>query len=64
MLYSVVDDHSGVAYREYHVVYGEYVEAALRILYRAMAVKEIEGFPFQGIPSMIHTDPHGQTAKK
>ncbi|MCP4338779.1 MAG: transposase family protein [Desulfobulbaceae bacterium] len=56
MLYSVVDDLSGVAYQEYHVVYGEDVEAALRFLYRAMAAKEIEGFPFQGIPSMIYTD--------
>ena len=30
MLYSVVDDRSGVAYQEYHCVYGEDVEAALR----------------------------------
>ncbi len=56
MLYSIVDDRSGVAYQEYHVVFGEDVEAALRFLYRAMAVKEIEGFPFQGIPQMIYTD--------
>ena len=32
MLYSVVDDRSGVAYQEYHGVYGEDVEAALRLL--------------------------------
>lgn len=56
MLYSVVDDRSGVAYQEYHIVYGEDVEAGLRFLYRAMAVKDIEGYPFQGIPSMIYTD--------
>jgi len=56
MLYSLVDDRSGVAYQEYHVVFGEDVEAALRFLYRAMATKEIEGFPFQGIPLMIYTD--------
>ncbi|NOR23583.1 MAG: DDE-type integrase/transposase/recombinase [Desulforhopalus sp.] len=62
MLYSVVDDRSGVAYQEYHVVYGEDVEAALRFLYRAMTPKEIEGFPFQGIPSMIYTD-NGPIAK-
>jgi hypothetical protein len=30
MIYSVVDDRSGVAYQEYHGVYGEDVEAALR----------------------------------
>jgi len=56
MLYSLVDDRSGVAYQEYHVVFGEDVEAALRFFYRAMAVKETEGFPFQGIPHMIYTD--------
>ncbi|MCK5323365.1 MAG: DDE-type integrase/transposase/recombinase, partial [Desulfobulbaceae bacterium] len=56
MLYSLIDDRSGVAYQEYHVVFGEDVEAALRFFYRAMAVKETEGFPFQGIPQMIYTD--------
>jgi hypothetical protein len=56
MLYSFVDDRSGVAYLEYHVVYGEDIEAALRFLYRAMAAKEIEGFPFQGSLSMIYND--------
>ncbi len=62
MLYSVVDDRSGVAYQEYHCVYGEDVEAALRFLYRAMAPKDIEGFPFQGIPEMIYAD-NGPIAK-
>ena len=31
MLYSVVDDRSGVSYQEYHCVYGEDIEAALRL---------------------------------
>lgn len=56
MLYSVVDDRSGVSYQEYHCVYGEDVEAALRFLFRAMAPKGIADFPFQGIPAMIYTD--------
>jgi hypothetical protein len=56
MLYSVVDDRSGVAYQEYHGVYGEDVEAALRFLYAAMAPKSLEDFPLQGIPQMIYMD--------
>ena len=56
MLYSVVDDRSGVAYQEYSVVYGEDVEAGLAFLFRAMSSKEIEGFPFQGRPEMIYMD--------
>ena len=43
----------GVAYQEYRGVYGEDVEAALRFLFNAMAPKQIDGFPFQGIPKMI-----------
>ena len=62
MLYSAVDDRSGVVYQEYRVTYGEDVEAALRFLFRAMSPKEIEGFPFQGIPQMIYTD-NGPIAK-
>ena len=62
MLFSVVDDRSGVAYQEYRCVYGEDVEAALRFLFNAMAVKTIAGFPFQGIPQMIYTD-NGPIAK-
>ena len=59
MLFSVVDDRSGVAYQEYRCVYGEDVEAALRFLFNAMAPKQIEGFPFQGIPKMIYlASPH------
>lgn len=45
MLYSVVDDRSGMAYQEYHGVYGEDVEAALRFLFNAMAPKSIEDLP-------------------
>lgn len=56
MLYSVVDDRSGVCYQEYRCVYGEDVEAALRFWFNAMSAKAIEGFPFQGIPQMFYTD--------
>jgi hypothetical protein len=62
MLYSVVDDRSGVAYREYHVVYGEDVPAALRFLFRAMVPKTIEGFLFRGRPHVLYVD-HGPIAK-
>jgi hypothetical protein len=62
MLFSVVDDRSGVAYQEYRCVYGEDVEAALRFLFNAMAAKTIAGFPFQGIPHMLYTD-NGPIAK-
>jgi hypothetical protein len=56
MLYSIVDDRSGVAYQEYHGVYGEDVEAALRFLFAAMAPKAVDTFPFQGIPQMLYMD--------
>ena len=56
MLYSVVDDRSGVSYQEYHCVYGEDIEAALRFLYNAMSPKDSDGLPFQGIPKIIYTD--------
>ena len=56
MLYSVVDDRSGVAYQEYHEVYGEDVVSALKFLFNAMSPKTTEGFPFQGIPKMIYMD--------
>ncbi len=55
MIYSVVDDRSGAAYLEYHCVYGEDIEAALRFLFRAMSPKNSSDFP-QGIPEMIYTD--------
>ncbi len=56
MLYSVVDDRSGVAYQEYHCTYGESVEAALQFLFHAMAPKSDEHFPFCGRPAYIYTD--------
>lgn len=56
MLYSIVDDRSGIAYQEYRCVYGEDVEAALRFLFNAMAPKAEEGLLFQGIPKAIYMD--------
>lgn len=56
MLYSVVDDRSGVAYQEYHGVYGEDVGAALKFLFNAMAPKSHDQFPFEGIPALIYMD--------
>ena len=48
MLFSVVDDRSGVSYMEYRCVYGEDAESALRFLFNAMAPKADPAFPFQG----------------
>ena len=62
MLYSVVDDRSGVCYQEYRCVRGEDAETALRFLFNAMSAKTIEGFPFQGIPQMLYMD-NGPIAK-
>jgi hypothetical protein len=56
MLFSVVDDRSGVAYQAYRCVYGEDVEAALRFLFAAMTPKSDEADPFQGIPAILHLD--------
>jgi hypothetical protein len=56
MLYSVVDDRSGVCYQEYRNVYGEDVEAALRFLFNAMSAKSDEEFALQGIPAMLYMD--------
>ena len=57
MLFSVVDDRSGVAYLEYHCVYGEDVEAALGFVFRAMAPKpEGASNPLQGIPRQLYLD--------
>jgi hypothetical protein len=56
MLYSVVDDRSGLCYQEYHCVYGEDVEAALRFLFKAMTAKAAANEPFQGIPATIYAD--------
>ncbi len=63
MLFSVVDDRSGVAYQEYHCVYGEDAESALRFLFNAMAPKADSTFPFQGRPKMIYLD-NGPVAKR
>lgn len=62
MLFSVVDDRSGVAYQEYHCVYGEDAESALRFLFNAMAPKNEVEFPFQGRPMLIYLD-NGPVAK-
>jgi hypothetical protein len=56
MLYSVVDDRSGVAYQEYHCTYGEAVEAALQFLFNAMAPKADVRFPFCGRPNYLYMD--------
>ena len=57
MLFSVVDDRSGVGYQEYRCVYGEDAESALRFLFNAMASKPyMPDFPFQGIPGMLYMD--------
>lgn len=62
MLFSVVDDRSGVCYQEYLCVYGEDAESALRFLFNAMAAKADVEFPFQGRPKMIYLD-NGPVAK-
>ena len=46
MLFSAVDDRSGVAYQEYRCVYGEDAGAALRFLFNAMAPKPADHAPF------------------
>jgi hypothetical protein len=56
MLYSVVDDRSGVAYQEYHCTYGEAVEAALQFLFNAMTAKADPRFPFCGRPVYLYAD--------
>jgi hypothetical protein len=55
MLFSVVDDRSGVCYQEYRCVYGEDMESGLRFLFNAMS-GGIEGLPFKGIPKMLYLD--------
>ncbi|HAS8353726.1 TPA: transposase [Vibrio vulnificus] len=62
MLFSVVDDRSGVAYQEYRCVYGEDAESALRFLFNAMAPKARSDFPFRGRPKMLYLD-NGPVAK-
>lgn len=62
MLFSVVDDRSGVAYQEYRCVYGEDAESGLRFLFNAMAPKADPAFVMQGRPKMIYLD-NGPIAK-
>lgn len=62
MLFSVVDDRSGVNYQEYRCVYGEDAESALRFLFNAMSPKADTAFLFQGRPKMIYLD-NGPVAK-
>jgi hypothetical protein len=62
MLFSVVDDRSGVSYMEYRCVYGEDTESALRFLFNAMAPKADPAFPFQGRPALLYLD-NGPVAK-
>ncbi len=56
MLFSAVDDRSGVAYQEYRCVYGEDVETALRFLFNTMSVKPQQDNPLQGIPAALYLD--------
>ncbi|WP_199639237.1 hypothetical protein JEM67_12970 [Serratia sp. PAMC26656] len=64
MLFSVVDDRSGVSYQEYRCVYGEDVESALRFLFNAMSEKPELDIPLQGIPEALQLDngPVGKSA--
>ena len=62
MLFSVVDDRSGVCYQEYRCVYGEEAAAALRFLFNAMAPKADPDFLFQGRPQFLYLD-NGPIAK-
>lgn len=56
MLFSVVDDRSGVTYQEYRCVYSEDAESALCFLFNAMAPKSNPEMPFQGRPKMLYLD--------
>ena len=56
MLFSVVDDRSGVAYQAYHCAYGEAVECALQFLFNAMSPKADARFPFCGRPRYLYMD--------
>ena len=56
MLFSVVDDRSGVSYQEYRCVYGEDTESALRFLFNAMTIKNNPDLIFHGIPNAIYMD--------
>lgn len=62
MLYSIVDDRSGVCYQQYRNVHGEDAGNALRFLFDAMSPKDDPDIPFHGIPSVIYLD-NGPIAK-
>ncbi len=62
MLYSIVDDRSGVCYQQYRNVHGEDAGNALRFLFDAMTPKEDPDIPFHGIPNVIYMD-NGPIAK-
>jgi hypothetical protein len=62
MLFSIVDDRSGVNYQEYRCVYGEDADSALRFLFNAMATKADSGLPLRGRPKLIYLD-NGPVAK-
>lgn len=62
MLFSAVDDRSGVVYQEYRCVYGEDAESALRFLFNAMSPKGGAEHVLQGRPRMIYLD-NGPVAK-
>lgn len=62
MLFSLVDDRSGVTYQEYRCVYGEDAESALRFLFNSMAPKSHPEMPLQGRPKMLYLD-NGPVAK-
>lgn len=62
MLFSVVDDRSGVTYQEYRCVYGEDAENGLRFLFNAMSPKEGKEVALQGIPETLYLD-NGPIAK-
>src|SRR5262245_46579426 len=63
LLFSVVDDRSGVAYQEYHCAYGEAAEVALQFLFNAMAPKADERFPFGGRPTYLYADNRPVTSR-
>ena len=56
MLFSVVDDRSGVAFQQYRCVHGEDVESGLRFLFDAMAPKEGEAPRLQGVSDALYLD--------
>lgn len=56
MLFSVVDDCSGVVYQEYYCVYGEDVEMVFCFLFNLMVLKVDLSFFFQGWFKLIYLD--------